>query len=67
MSIFISKFSIGAMSSMMPHLKGSLLFLRLELFASIILGIFAGRGINCLLRYRASAIGVEMGPSKKNP
>lgn len=55
MSIFTSKFSIGMMSSMMPHLNGSLLFLGLELFSTIILGIFAGRGINCLMRYRAAA------------
>ena len=60
MSIFTSKFSIGMMSSMMPHLNGSILFLGLELFATIILGIFAGRGINCLLRYRSSAIDVEI-------
>lgn len=56
MSIFTSKFSIGMMNSMMPHLNGSLLFLGLELFSTIILGIFAGRGINCLLRYRASSV-----------
>lgn len=54
MSIFTSKFSIGMMSSMMPHLNGSLLFLGLELFSAVILGIFAGRGISCLLRYRKS-------------
>ncbi len=53
MSIFISKFSIGMMRSIMPHLNGSPLFLGLELFSTIILGIFAGRGINCLMRYRA--------------
>jgi hypothetical protein len=53
MSIFSSKFSIGMMSSMMPHLKGSLLFLGIELFSAIILGIFAGRGISCLMRYRS--------------
>lgn len=56
MSIFISKFSIEMMGSMMPHLKGSLLFLGVELFSTIILGIFAGRGINCLLRYRTSSM-----------
>lgn len=55
MSIFISKFSIGMMSSMIPYLNGSLLFLGLELFATIILGVFVGRGINCLMRYKASA------------
>lgn len=54
MSIFTSKFSIGMMSSMMPQLNGSLLFLGLELFATIILGVFAGRGINCLMRFKAS-------------
>lgn len=53
MSIFTSKFSIGMMSSMMPHLNGSLLLLGIELFSTIILGIFAGRGINCLMRYKA--------------
>lgn len=60
MSIFTSKFSIGMMSGMMPHLNGSLLFLGLELFSTLILGIFAGRGINCLKRYRsASAVITE--------
>ena len=52
MSIFSSKFSIGIMSSLMPHLNGSLLFLGLELFSTLILGIFAGRGVNCFMRYR---------------
>ncbi len=56
MSIFTSKFSIGMMSSIMPHLNGTLLFLGLELFSTIILGIFAGRGINCLIRYRTSSM-----------
>lgn len=51
MSMFTSKFSIGMMSSMKPHLNGSLLFFSLELFSTIILGFFAGRGINCLMRY----------------
>ena len=54
MSIFTSKFSIGMMSSMMPHLNGSLLFIGLELVATIILGIFGGRGVNCLIIYKAS-------------
>jgi hypothetical protein len=52
MSIFTSKFSVGMMSSILPHLNGSHLFLGLELFSTIILGIFAGRGIACLIRYR---------------
>jgi hypothetical protein len=56
MSIFTSKFSMGMMSSIMPHLNGSFLFLGLELFSTIILGIFAGRGINCLMRYRTSSM-----------
>jgi hypothetical protein len=55
MSIFTSKFSIGMMSALLPHLNGSLLLLGLELFATMILGIFAGRGIGCLLRYRAAS------------
>lgn len=59
MSIFTSKFSIGMMSSTLPHLNGSIVFLGFELFATIILGVFAGRGINCLMRYRATAINVE--------
>ena len=54
MSIFTSKFSLGMITSMMPHLTGSLLLLGLELFPTSILGIFAGRGVNCLIRYRAS-------------
>lgn len=54
MSIFISKFLIGMISSMIPYFNGLLLFLGLELFSTIILGIFAGRGINCLMRYSAS-------------
>lgn len=56
MSIFTSRFSIGMMSSMLPHLNGSILFLGLELFSTIILGIFAGRGISCLMRYRSSSM-----------
>jgi len=60
MSIFSAKFSIGVMSSMLPRLQGSLLFLGLELFATIIFGVFAGRGINCLIRYRSSKMDAEM-------
>ena len=56
MSIFTSKFSMGMMSSMMPHLNESLLFLGLELFSTLILGIFAGRGINCFMRYRTASL-----------
>lgn len=55
MSIFTSKFSIGMMGSMLPHLSGSILFLGLELFSTIILGVFAGRGIGCLFRYRTAS------------
>lgn len=55
MSIFTSKFSIGMMGSMLPHLNGSILFFGLEFFATMILGIFAGRGIGCLVRYRAAS------------
>lgn len=54
MSIFTSKFSVGMMSSMIPYFKESLLFFGLELFSTAILGIFAGRGINCLIRYRTA-------------
>ena len=54
-SIFTSKFSIGMMGSMLPHLNGSILFLGIELFATSILGVVAGRGIGCLFRYRAAS------------
>ncbi|MBA2369830.1 MAG: hypothetical protein H0V82_12560 [Candidatus Protochlamydia sp.] len=56
MSIFTAKFAIGMMGSMLPHLNESFLFLGLELFSTIILGIFAGRGVNCLVRYRTSSM-----------
>ena len=53
MSIFATKFSIGMMGAMFPHLNSTILFLCLELFATTTFGIFAGRGVNCLFRYRA--------------
>ena len=53
MSIFFSKFSIGMMRSGLPQLEGSMLILGLELFSTLILGIFAGRGVGCLVRYRS--------------
>lgn len=53
MSIFSAKFSIGMMRAMLPHLEGSMLFLALELFSGLILGIFSGRAVGCLLRYRS--------------
>lgn len=58
MSMFCSKFSIGMISSIMPHLQNSFLVLSLDLFSTIILGIFAGRGIGCLIRYRSSNIDI---------
>jgi len=54
MSIFSAKFSVGMMRSMLPHLQGSMVFLGLELFSTIILGIFAGRATSCFLRYRST-------------
>lgn len=56
MTIFSSKFLIGIMSSLMPHLKGSILFLGIELFSTIILGIIVGRAVNCLMKYRGSSM-----------
>jgi hypothetical protein len=56
LSIFTSKFSINMIISISPHLSDSMLLLGLELFATIILGIFLGRGVGCLVRYRASSI-----------
>jgi hypothetical protein len=54
MSIFFSKFSIGILNGIYPHLNGSNLFLCIELFTALITGIFAGRGLACLLKYRAA-------------
>ena len=56
LSMFSSKFSAGMLKTMLPHLQDSSLFLGLELFSTIILGIFAGRGLNCFLRYRSSEL-----------
>ncbi len=56
MSVFFAKFSIGMMRGMLPHLDGSFLFLGLELFCTVILGVMIGRAAACFLRYRASAI-----------
>ncbi len=54
MSIFTLKFSIGMLRTVAPHLNESILLLGLELLATVILGVFAGRGIGCLVRYRAA-------------
>jgi hypothetical protein len=58
LSIFTSKFSINMIISISPHLSESILLLSLELFATTILGIFLGRGVGCLVRYRASSANV---------
>jgi hypothetical protein len=55
MSIFTTKLSLGIMGGMFPHLNGSLLFLGLELCGTIIPGIFVGRGIGCLFRYKTAS------------
>lgn len=52
MSIFCTKYALGMMRAVLPHLNGSTLFLVLELFCAVILGVFAGRAINCYLRFR---------------
>jgi hypothetical protein len=54
MSIFSAKFSLGMMRSTLPHMDGSLFFLGMELLATVILGVFVGRGLGCLYRYRAA-------------
>lgn len=54
MLIFAAKFSLGMTRSMFPHLDGSMLFLGLELFSTLILGIFQGRVICCFYRYEVS-------------
>jgi len=54
MSIFGSKFTAGMMRGMFPELSHSWTLIGLELFAGLILGVFAGRSVGCLLKYRAS-------------
>lgn len=49
MSIFSAKFSAGMMTAKWPHLEMAIW--GCELFATWILGIFAGRAIGCLRRY----------------
>ena len=51
MSIFTSKFSVGMLRALRPDLSESLGLLGLELFAILIVGIFGGRGIGCMVRY----------------
>lgn len=51
MTIFTSKFFIGLMNGIFPHLNGSLLLFCFELIAITGLGVMGGRGMNCLMRY----------------
>lgn len=53
MSIFTVKFSIALMRSLFPDLNDSMILLGLELFSTILLGIFVGRGGGCFLRYKS--------------
>lgn len=53
MSIFSAKFSVGMMRGMLAQPDSSMLLLGVELFSAIILGIFLGRAVVCLIRYRA--------------
>lgn len=54
LSIFSAKFASGMMRAMLPHLEGSIGFLALELFSIFIVGIFTGRGVGCLAKYRST-------------
>jgi hypothetical protein len=54
MAIFTTKFTLGMLTAMHPNLIGSLPLLSLELFSTFIAGIFAGRGISCLIRFRSA-------------
>lgn len=54
LSIFALKFSLGAIISVNPTLKGTLFLLIIEVAAAIIAGIFAGRGISYWLKYKAA-------------
>lgn len=58
MSVFTTKFSIGMMRGMLPHLNDSILMLCLELFSSVILGIFIGRAMGCFARYRSATMDI---------
>ena len=55
MAIFTTKFSIGMIGSLSSELNGSDLFLGLDLFATVISGVFVGRGVCCLVRYRMAS------------
>lgn len=51
MSIFSAKFLKGLINEGYPELKNYFLVEVLDLFALFVLGIFVGRGINCIYRY----------------
>ncbi len=53
LSIFSSKFFINTVERSFPYLSESALLFGIELFATVILGIFLGRGTACFKRYRA--------------
>lgn len=55
MTIFALKFFLGVMRSMFPDQNGSILFLGIELLATLITGIFVGRAIGCFFRYQTSS------------
>ncbi len=55
LSIFCLKFSLGALSSIQPELKGTWILLLIQFGAVLFSGIFVGRGINYRCKYRSSA------------
>lgn len=54
MSIFSCRYFLGMMYSLRPELIGSLPLLAIELLATAISGIFLGRLLGCLQKYKVS-------------
>lgn len=59
LSIFSLKFSLGAISSIHPELKGTWILFSIEWLAALISGIFVGRGINYWHRYKSTMIAAD--------
>ncbi len=55
LSIFCIKFSLGALSSIQPELKGTWILLLMQFGAVLFSGIFVGRGINYWCKYKSTA------------
>ncbi len=55
MSVFTAKLSSGMIRAVAADPQPTTVILILELFATIIMGIFLGRGLSCFIRYRAES------------